>query len=202
MFSVVYKTVRIRRSVHRYLSKDVADDVLWRILDAARWAPSAHNAQPWRFVVIKDPAIKLKLAEAMAKEWDKNMDEDSVPLKDRNRLIRASIEQFTHPPTLIIVCLTMEDMDMYLDKRRQMAEYVMAIQSVAAGIQNLLLAADAEGLGTCWFCAPLFCPETVRETLDIPEQITPQALVTLGYPAEEPKAPPRKPLEKVVFKKY
>lgn len=202
MFSVVYKTVRIRRSVHRYLSKDVADDVLWRVLDAARWAPSAHNAQPWRFVVIKDPAIKLKLAEAMAKEWDKNMDEDSVPLKDRNRLIRASIEQFTHPPTLIIVCLTMEDMDMYLDKRRQMAEYVMAIQSVAAGIQNLLLAADAEGLGTCWFCAPLFCPETVRETLDIPEQITPQALVTLGYPAEEPKVPPRKPLEKVVFKKY
>ncbi len=202
MFSVVYKTVRIRRSVHRYLSKDVADDVLWRVLDAARWAPSAHNAQPWRFVVIKDPAIKLKLAEAMAKEWDKNMDEDSVPLKDRNRLIRASIEQFTHPPTLIIVCLTMEDMDMYLDKRRQMAEYVMAVQSVAAGIQNLLLAADAEGLGTCWFCAPLFCPETVRETLDIPEQLTPQALVTLGYPAEEPQAPPRKPLEKVVFKKY
>jgi len=202
MLSVVYKTIKIRRSVHRYLSKDVADDVLWRVLDAARWAPSAHNAQPWRFVVIKDPDIKRKLAEAMAKEWDKDMDKDGVPSKDRNRLIGASIEQFTHPPTLIIVCLAMEDMNMYLDKRRQTAEYMMAIQSIAAGIQNLLLAAYAEGLGTCWFCAPLFCPETIREILDIPEQIKPQALITLGHPAEKPEAPPRKPLEKMVFKKY
>lgn len=202
MFSVVYKAIKVRRSVHRYLSKDVSDDVLWRVLDAARWAPSAHNAQPWRFIVIKDPAIKQKLAEAMAKEWDKDMDKDGVPLKDRNRLTRASIQQFTHPPILIIVCLTMKDMDMYLDKRRQKAEYVMAIQSVAAGIQNLLLAAHAEGLGTCWFCAPLFCPDSVRETLDIPQHIKPQALITLGHPVEKPEAPLRKPREKVVFKKY
>ncbi len=202
MFSIIHKTIRARRSVHRYLSKDVSDGVLWRVLDAARWAPSAHNAQPWRFVVIKDPDIKLKLAEAMAKEWEKDMDKDGVPLEDRNRLIRASIEQYTHPPILIIACLTMEDMDMYLDKRRQKAEYVMAIQSVAAGIQNLLLAAYTEGLGTCWFCAPLFCPETVRKTLDIPKHIKPQALITLGHPAEKPETPLRNPQEKVVFKKY
>jgi len=64
----------------------------------------------------------------------------------------------------------------------------------------MLLTAHAEGLGTCWFCAPLFCPELIRETLGIPKDIRPQALITLGYPAERPKTPPRKPLESIVIK--
>lgn len=163
MSSIILRTIQDRRSVRRYLLKEVSNNVLQRVLDAARWAPSAHNAQPWRFIVIKDPNVKRRLAEAMASEWNKDLRKDGILPEDRERLIKASIKQFTDPPILIVVCLTMDDMDKYSDKERQEAEYVMAVQSVAAAIQNMLLTAHAEGLGTCWFCAPLFCPELVRE---------------------------------------
>ncbi len=89
-------------------------------------------------------------------------------------------------------------MDNYPDLRRQKAEYVMAVQSVAASIQNLLLTAHAEGLGTCWFCAPLFCKKIVKDILKIPKNIEPQAFVTLGYPKEKSNAPQRKTLRNVV----
>lgn len=197
--SVVYRIIKNRRSARRYFAKDICNNVLQRILDAARWAPSAHNAQSWRFILIKDHNVKRKLAEAMANEWDKDLRRDGVATENRKRLLKASIKQFTQPAILIVACLTMNGMDKYPDKRRQEAEYAMAIQSVAAAIQNILLAAHAEGLGACWFCAPLFCPEVVKETLGIPQDAEPQALITLGYPAEKPEAPSRKPLESIVY---
>ena len=147
--------------MRRYLSTEVSNSVLQRVLDAARWAPSAHNAQPWRFIVVKHLNVKRRLAEAMASEWNKDLHKDGTLPEECERLIKASIKRFTNPPILIVACLTMNGMDKYPDERRQEAEYVMAIQSVAAAIQNILLAAHAEGLGTCWFCAPLFCPEEI-----------------------------------------
>jgi coenzyme F420-0:L-glutamate ligase / coenzyme F420-1:gamma-L-glutamate ligase len=81
--------------------------------------------------------------------------------------------------------LSMADMDRYPDRARQHNEWTMAVQSTAMAGQNLLLAAHAAGLGACWMCAPLFCPDAVREVLELPESWQPQGLVTLGYPAEE-----------------
>jgi len=78
----------------------------------------------------------------------------------------------------------------------------MATQSLAAAIQNILLAAHAKGLGACWFCAPLFCQETVRRVLGMPDEVEPQALIVIGYPAEQPEPPPRKSLKEIVFKDY
>lgn len=199
---VIFRTIRDRRSVRRYLLKEVSNTALRRVLDAARWVPSAHNAQPWRFILIKDPNLKRRLAKAMAGEWNRDLRKDGILREERERLIKGSIKQFTDPPILIVVCLTMNNTDKCPDKERQEAEYVMAVQSVAAAIQNMLLIAHAEGLGACWFCAPLFCPEVVRETLGIPKDISPQTLITLGYPAERPTAPPRKPLEDVVHQNH
>lgn len=144
--------------------------------------------------------MKRKLAEAMGRRWNREMGKNGVPEKNRESLVRASIERFTNAPIVTIACLTMEEMDKYPDKRRQRIENAMAIQSVAAAIENMLLAAHAEGLGSCWFCAPLFCQDVVRKILEIPPHVEPQALVTLGFPAEEPKAPPRKPLEEIVYR--
>jgi F420 biosynthesis protein FbiB-like protein len=138
----------------------------------------------------------------MTGEWNKDLQKDGTSPEDRERFIKASIKRFTDPPILFVVCLTMDNMDKYSDEKRQDAEYAMAVQSVAAAIQNVLLAAHAEGLGACWFGAPLFCPQVVRETLGIPKDIRPQALITLGYPAERPKAPPRKPLESIVYQDH
>jgi F420 biosynthesis protein FbiB-like protein len=78
----------------------------------------------------------------------------------------------------------MADMDRYPDEKRSRNEYLMAVQSTAMAVQNLLLAAHAEGLGACWMCAPLFCPDVVSAELDLPADWQPQALITLGYPAE------------------
>ncbi len=164
------------------------------------WAPSAHNAQPWRFIMIDDQDVKRRLAEAMAEEWDEDLERDGVPADERNRLIEESIKQFTHPPILILICLTMENMKVYPDRRRRKAEYTMAVQSVAAAIQNMLLEAYCEGLGACWFSAPLFCQDRVREVLGIPCEVEPQALITLGYPDEKPEAPMRKPLGRMLHR--
>ena len=91
-------------------------------------------------------------------------------------------------PAVIAVCCTLSDMDRYPDARRAEAERLMAVQSTAMAVQNLLLLAHAEGLAACWMCAPLFCPETVRTALALPPDWQPQALITLGYSA----APGRK----------
>jgi F420 biosynthesis protein FbiB-like protein len=198
----ILDAIKSRRSVREYASRRVSSKVLFRILEAARWAPSAHNAQPWRFVTVRDAALKRKLAEAMAKRWDEDMSKDNVPPEKREKLARASIERFTRAPVVVIACLTMVDMDRYPDERRQKIEYVMAVQSLAAAIENMLLAAHAEGLGSCWFCAPLFCQDTVRKILNIPSHVEPQALITMGYPIDKPDPPPRKPLEKIVHQDY
>ena len=198
----VLNLFRNRRSIHEYSSKEVSKKVLSRVFEAARWAPSAHNAQPWRFIMVRDPAIKWRLARTMANRWDKDLIKNGVPLENREILIKNSIERFTNAPIVIVACLTMKDMDEYLDERRQKIEHIMAIQSVAAAIENMLLAAHSEGLGSCWFCAPLFCQGAVRKVLGIPRDVEPQALITMGYSVNEPSPPLRKPLGKIVFQDY
>ena len=194
--------IKDRRSVKEYSSKEVSKEVLFRILEAGRRAPSAHNAQPWRYIVIRDSALKQKLAEDMARRWDEDLSKNGIPKENRESLIKASVERFGSAPVVIVACLTMESMDEYPDDRRKKFEYAMAVQSVASAIENMLLAAHGEGLGSCWFCAPLFCQDVVRKTLKIPQHVDPQALITLGYPANRPNPPPRKTLEEIVHQDY
>jgi F420 biosynthesis protein FbiB-like protein len=140
------------------------------------------------------------LAEAMADKWANDLTMDGISQDVYKHLVEKSIKRFTHAPLLIVASIGMEDMDTYPDQIRQKIERTMAIQSLAAAVQNILLAAHSEGLGSCWFCAPLFCQDTVRKILRAPGTIEPQALITLGYPSEEVETPPRKPLAEVVFK--
>lgn len=197
-----WNVVRGRRSVRVYSPGDISDEALLKVIDAARWAPSAHNAQPWRFIIITDLDMKRGLAEAMASDWMRDLERDGVPSEIYRRLAEESIRRFTEAPVVIVAAVTMREMHRYPDRRRQRFEYLMATQSLAAAIQNILLAAYAEGLGACWFCAPLFCQETVRRVLRMPRDVEPQALITIGYPAENPEPPPRKPLKEIAFKNY
>jgi len=191
---------RDRRSIRRYGPQEVPEEALTRILEAARWAPSAHNAQPWRFIVIRGPSTKQRLAEAMADRWDRDMAGNGVAGRVRERLIEDSIRRFSGAPVVIVACLTMEEMDRYPDRRRRGSEHLMAVQSAAAAVENMLLATHVEGLGSCWYSAPLFCQATVRRVLGAPPSVDPQALITMGYPAERPPPPPRKPLGEVVHR--
>ncbi len=190
--------IRTRRSIRRYLAQPVPPAVLERVLDAARWAPSAHNRQPGRFAVIQTPALQARLAEALGARLRAERLADGDPAEAVERDVARSRARIGGAPAVVVVCVTMAEMDVYPDSRRKKPENVMAVQSAALAAQNLLLAAHAEGLGACWLCAPLFAPETVRAALDLPADWEPQALITLGYPAEAGKPPIRKPLAEVV----
>src|SRR5579883_1907807 len=184
-----------RRTVRFYRAEPVPDALVRAVLEAAHMAPSA---QPARFVVITTPDVKRRLAEGMAARWRRDLERSGVQEAAIRVQLRFSVRRFSEAPVLILAGYTMEDMDRYPDRARQAAEVTMAVQSTAAAIENLLLAASAYGLGACWCCAPLFCPGIVRRTLGLPRSFVPQALLTVGYPAHVPPAPPRRPLEQVV----
>lgn len=175
---------RSRRSIRRYLDEPVPRELIEKILDAACWAPSAHNRQPWRFAVIERAETKHALASAMGEKLRADLERDGVAQDIIEKDTARSYQRITSAPVVIIACMTTRDMDVYHDTRRKKAEFVMTIQSVAMALQNLLLAAHALGLGACWMCAPLFVADTVREVLKLDEDWEPQALITLGYAAE------------------
>jgi F420 biosynthesis protein FbiB-like protein len=191
---ILFDIIQGRRSIRRYEDRLVDRDVLERLLEAARWAPSAHNRQPWRFAVIINVARRERLAHAMGQRFRVDLARDGMPETQIERQVQRSYERITRAPVVILLCLSMLDMDQYPDERRQSAERVMAMQSVSLAAQNLLLAAHAEGLGACWMCAPLFCPAEVRTELELPDDWEPQALFTIGYPAEQRTAS-RDPIE-------
>lgn len=185
MRHAIYSTIQGRRSIRRYTEQPVPPDLVNRLLEAATWAPSAHNRQPWRFAVLNTPEVRTQLAAAMGEQLRADLTADGAAPELIERDVSRSYSRISGAPLAIVVCLSMADMDRYPDARRNEAEYLMAVQSVAMAAQNLLLAAHAEGLGACWMCAPLFCPDVVRQTLHLPADWQPQALITLGYPAVE-----------------
>ena len=168
------------------------------LLAAAADAPSSHNRQPWRFMVLRSGELKAQLARGMGERLraDRTRDGDLADAIEAD--VARSFARITGSPVLIVVCLMLCDVDHYPDDKRNRAEYLMAVQSTAMAVQNLLLAAHGAGLGACWMCAPLFCPDSVSEALALPQDWQPQALVTLGYPADGGKPYTRRPLADLV----
>lgn len=173
-----------RRSIRRFRPDPIPRVVVEQLLTAAMWAPSAHNRQPWRFVVIEDYATKIRLAEAMGERLRQDLIADAVSKDLINADLARAYERLTTAPLLIMICLSMIDMDVYPDERRNHCEWVMAVQSTAMAGQNLLLAAHDLGLGACWMCAPLFCPNVAHAVLALPDDWQPQGLVVAGYPSQ------------------
>jgi len=194
----ITQLVKSRRRIRRFKTTRIPRDVIRAILDLARWAPSAHNAQPWRLIVIDDKEVKRKLATEMGKAWLSDMREDGVPRDKAERIVKLeSWERITESPIVVIACLSMEDMHKYPDSKRQKAEYLMGVQSVAAYIQTMLLLAHNHGLGACWICAPLFCQEAVKRALDLSRKLEPQAMIIMGYAAKEPVPTQRKSINEI-----
>lgn len=174
-----------RRSLRRYTDTPISRDLIEDLLHIASWAPSAHNRQPWRFVVIDTESTKVKLARAMGARLQADLEADAVPEDVIQKDVERSFSRITGAAVLLCLCMTMEDMDTYPDAIRSENERIMAVQSTAMAGQNFLLAAHAAGLGACWMCAPLFCPDVVQVTLEIPKSWEPQGLITMGFPAQE-----------------
>jgi coenzyme F420-0:L-glutamate ligase/coenzyme F420-1:gamma-L-glutamate ligase len=185
-----------RRMIRRYTDQPVPPEMIEAILEAGTLAPSPHNRQPWRFAVITGDA-RERLARAMGLQLRKDLEADGAPAVIIEKDVARSHQRITSAQACIAACLTMRDMDMYADARRNNAERWMAGQAVAAALQNMLLRASEMGLGACWMCAPLFCPDVVVDTLALPADWEPQALITLGYPADEGKARGRLPVKAI-----
>jgi F420 biosynthesis protein FbiB-like protein len=193
-----WQVVYGRRSIRRYQDRPIDRYVLERVLDAAIRAPSAHNRQPWRFCVLHEGVAKKALADEMAELWRRDLASDGLDQPRIEQRVSISRSRIASAAALVVACLTLEAMEVYPDERRSQAEWTMGVQSVALACQNLLLAAHAVGLGACWMCAPLFAPELVRRSLDLPDAWQPQALIALGYPDEDP-VKDREPLQSRVL---
>ena len=197
----LHEFLRTRRSIRRFKSDPVPDSAIQDILTTAAYAPSAHNRQPWRFIVVTDLSVKTKLADAMAQDFERDLTRDGLLPEKIKAQIKRSKERITSAPVAILLCLDMSEMDSYPDNKRNKAEYMMAVQSVAAAGLQLLLAAHAEGLGGVWACWPLFAQETIQKTLNLSESWEPQGMFFVGYPQDIPDVRERKSLQDItIFK--
>ena len=192
--------MRSRRSVRQYQERPVAREQIEQILEAARWAPSPHGRQPWRFAVLTKPEIKRRLADQMGETWQQNLEMDGQSAEVVAIRLEKSRQRILRAPALIIPCLYLEDLDHYPDAQRQADETTMAVQSIGAAIQNMLLMAYDLGLDGGWMCAPLFCPEVVCDALELDTRLIPQALITVGYAAADPKRRERLPLDRLIVR--
>jgi F420 biosynthesis protein FbiB-like protein len=190
--------IRGRRSIRQYQQRAVARELVVQVIDAARWAPSPHGRMPWRFVVLTQPEPKMRLADAMAEEWQRNLQMDQQSPEIVAVRLRKSKQRVTGAPVVIVPCLYLGDLDQYPDAERQQAETTMAVQSLGAAIQNMLLTAYRLGLDTGWMCAPLFCPDVVVRALDLEPALIPQALIMLGYATHDPQRRERLPLDTII----
>ncbi len=176
--------MRARRSLRRYRQEPVPEEWIDCMLEAAVWAPSAHNRQPWRFAIVDQAATKERLAREMGAALRRDLLADALPLAVIDADVDRSYQRITGAPLLILLCMSLSDMDVYPDEERNRHECAMAQQSTAMAGQNMLLMAEKLGLGACWICAPLFCQDLVASVLDLPADWLPQGMISLGFPAQ------------------
>jgi F420 biosynthesis protein FbiB-like protein len=192
-----------RRTVRHYLDKPVPQELVDAVLEAAINAPSAHNSQPWVFFLIKEPTVRERLVKDMVDEWERVMRNDGRPEELIATTKHKFCSRFMRAPVLILACVNHDSLyyERYSDDHRKTLEGILGHHSLAAALENMLLAASIMGLGACWYSAPLFCADIVRRTLKIGTRLEPAALVTMGYPAKrERRQKPLKPLGEVVIK--
>jgi coenzyme F420-0:L-glutamate ligase/coenzyme F420-1:gamma-L-glutamate ligase len=190
--------IESRRSIRRFDDRPVPRETLERILQTACSAPSAHNSQPWRFAVVLGGEARRSLADRMAEEFRADLRADGLNESEVESRLERAIDRLMRAPAAVVLCSTLSGGRRFADARRQQAEETMALQSASLAGGQLLLAAHAEGLGACWMCGPLFAPQAVRDALDLPADWEPQAVIALGWPAEKPTLPDRRPSDDTV----
>jgi coenzyme F420-0:L-glutamate ligase/coenzyme F420-1:gamma-L-glutamate ligase len=189
--------VTSRRSIRQFTSDVIDEHTLCELIELARWAPSPHNAQPWRFTILR-PTARERLAHAMAERLRVELAATGMPATTIERLTMRSVQRITSAPGALLCSLVRDGLALYQDERRDTLEFEMAVQSVGAVLQTLFLAAWEQGIGSCWMAAPMYCPDVVRSVLDLPADYEPQALALLGYPAAPGRVRERQPLERIV----
>ena len=172
------EAIQHRRSIRKYTSDPIEPEKLQSVLEAGRLAPSGNNKQPWMFIVVESEQQRQTVMEASHNQtW-----------------------MMTAPVFIVAVADMAARSDVnpaiYLDENSPHWELKRAIRDTAIAIENMLLEADAQGLGTCW--VGFFVQSEIRPVLGIPNNKFVLAVIPIGYPAEQPPARPRKPLTDIV----
>ena len=166
----ISESIKKRRSIRRFSGRDLTDDDMQLLVEAAHLAPSAGNLQPWEFVAVREEGNKRRLAEA------------------------AHGQSFiAEAPIVFVICAVPERSATRYGKR---GVELYCLQDTAAAVQNLLLTAAHNGLGGCWVGA--FDEKKAAEAVGAPPGVRPVAIVPVGYPAESPAPRPRRDLSEVV----
>lgn len=192
--------IEARRSVRKFSDRSVDRQDLLRVLDAARWAPSNHNRQPWRFVVIENRGTIAKLAQQIGTELSEKL--KSLPAVAAGHLgdFAKHATFFSNAP--ILICALHKLPVSFASALLENAAHPELVSgeplSTAMAVQNLLLAAHSIGLGTCVLTAPLIAQDAINCHLSPPAGYSITCLIALGYPEETPLPPRRKGIEQIV----
>ena len=199
------KAIQERRSIREFTPEPVSNQELDMILEAARQAPSGENAQPWRFIVVKDEALRKKMGAVAgggsgrrftAEFVTKKMQERFSNLQDEAKK-KAAFEKLTsgqvsafmaEAPVNIVVCGKKDVWDMPYD--------------TSAAIENILLMVTALGLGACWVIAPCIDirdEERMKALLGIPEEYKAVSVISVGHQTRVHRPRPRLPIKELVF---
>jgi len=171
----LFEAIKSRRSVRAFTREDVSKEEVKKLIDAARWAPSAGNTQPWEFIVVRKPEVKHRLSIAALRQ--------------------TFIEE---APVVIVVCANQIRSARGYGTR---GVNLYCLQDTAAATQNMLLGAYALGLATCWIGA--FREEEAKKALNLPDGVRPVAIIPVGHPAEKPMARSRRPINEIInFETY
>lgn len=158
-----------RRSIRSFTSDKVSRETIESLLKLAIMAPSGSNSQPWTFVVVDDKHLCKKI-----KMFSPGLNGE--------------------PACMVIICIDLENIGTH---NKQHTKEVSATTDIAMAAQNFMLAAFSKGLGTC--AVKSFQPSLVREILHMPQRLSPELIVTLGYPQRIPLAPKRKSLDEILY---
>ena len=205
----LYEAMRTLRAVRRLRPDPIPDAVLARVLEAATWAPTGGNAQPWRILVVRDAAKKRRLGALYAERWNAYSDHHRKLIADAPpavvdaaaRMLRAGdhlASHFAELPAVLVFCFNPNNMAITDGKLGRPS--VVGGASVYPAVQNLLLACRAEGLGCVLTTLLCQVESEVRELLAIPDPWYTAAAVPIGYPVGKGHGPlSRKPVAKMVF---
>ena len=178
----IFSIIKGRRSCRAFLPEPIPEETIAMILEAAVWAPSPMNAQPWDFIVVTNQETKKRIfSEA------ETLKQDLFQKSGWKWLGRYNIDFLLSAPVLVAVVGDPDKTgaDKFIEGGNQAYQH-----ACAAAVQNMLLAAHALGLGSLWFT--LFDAEAMRNILDVESEKIPLALVVLGKPSGEPLQAPRK----------
>ena len=175
------EAVLLRRSVREFADAPVDPAAVRAAIGAALTAPAPHHTRPFRFVWLRERALRRKLLDEMRRVWRADLRGDGHGAEEVERRVRRGELLYT-APELVLPFLVTEAAHAYPDPVRRAAEHTMFAVAGGAAVQGLLVALAAEGLGSCWVGSTIFAPDAVHTVLDLPASWQPLGAVAVGAP--------------------